>query len=347
MVHVTQGTLDNADLGRLLLLTVRPRWPATTCWSWPRRGARTPGRCGPGCPTNVRLERFIPHDVLLPHVDVMVTNGGYGGVQQALAHGVPLVVAGDSEDKPEVAARVQWSGAGINLHTGRAVHGHGGPGRATGPDPALLPDPGPGAAGGDRGERPARATSRPGSPTCARRHHRVLDESVRPVGTLSGSAGTSSRANVDGRPGAPVGHTRHPRSTPARIGCCPNHSGMSRVNSRGPVSVIRPIGQGVAEAGIAHPDLGEGAQVGLERHIDFEPRVGQAQIHFVFVDDDPVVAALCRHRGERELDDDATFTEHAGREEATDIPEQQARIEVVGPVGRFVPSAVPRPRVPG
>jgi UDP:flavonoid glycosyltransferase YjiC (YdhE family) len=65
------------------------------------------------------LERFIPHDRLLPHVDVMVTNGGYGGVQQSLAHGVPLVVAGDSEDKPEVAARVHWSGAGVDLRTGR------------------------------------------------------------------------------------------------------------------------------------------------------------------------------------------------------------------------------------
>jgi len=52
-------------------------------------------------------------------VDVMVTNGGYGGVQQALANGVPLVVAGDSEDKPEVAARVHWSGTGVNLRTGR------------------------------------------------------------------------------------------------------------------------------------------------------------------------------------------------------------------------------------
>jgi UDP:flavonoid glycosyltransferase YjiC (YdhE family) len=72
-----------------------------------------------GLPANVRLERFVPHDLLLPHVDVMVTNGGYGGVQQALANGVPLVVAGDSEDKPEVAARVQWSGTGLNLHTGR------------------------------------------------------------------------------------------------------------------------------------------------------------------------------------------------------------------------------------
>jgi UDP:flavonoid glycosyltransferase YjiC (YdhE family) len=30
-----------------------------------------------------------------------------------------LVCAGDSEDKPEVAARVAWSGAGIDLRTGR------------------------------------------------------------------------------------------------------------------------------------------------------------------------------------------------------------------------------------
>jgi UDP:flavonoid glycosyltransferase YjiC (YdhE family) len=49
----------------------------------------------------------------------MVTNGGYGGVQMALSYGVPLVVAGASEDKPEVAARVAWSGAGLNLKTGK------------------------------------------------------------------------------------------------------------------------------------------------------------------------------------------------------------------------------------
>ena len=116
-MHVTQGTLDNADLGpappgdhqgpgRRDVLVV-----ATTGGPDPAAAA--------GLPANVRLERFIPHDLLLPHVDAMVTNGGYGGVQQALAHGVPLVVAGDSEDKPEVAARVRWSGAGIDLHTGR------------------------------------------------------------------------------------------------------------------------------------------------------------------------------------------------------------------------------------
>jgi UDP:flavonoid glycosyltransferase YjiC (YdhE family) len=118
VVHVTQGTLDNADLGRLLLPTLEALAGddllvvATT-------GGPDPDPLRATLPANVRLERFIPHDLLLPHVDVMVTNGGYGGVQQALAHGVPLVVAGDSEDKPEVAARVHWSGVGVNLHTGR------------------------------------------------------------------------------------------------------------------------------------------------------------------------------------------------------------------------------------
>jgi MGT family glycosyltransferase len=66
-------------------------------------------------PDNLRVERFIPFTHILPFINVMVTNGGYGGVQQALALGVPLVVAGATEEKMEVAARVEWSGAGINL----------------------------------------------------------------------------------------------------------------------------------------------------------------------------------------------------------------------------------------
>lgn len=68
-------------------------------------------------PKNVRIEPFIPHYHLLPHVDVMVTNGGYNGVQVALANGIPLVAAGTTEDKPEVCARIEWSGVGINLKT--------------------------------------------------------------------------------------------------------------------------------------------------------------------------------------------------------------------------------------
>ena len=117
VVHVTQGTVDNADLGRLLEPTIEALGGedvtvvATT-------GGRPVADIKGALPPNTYVAEFIPHDILLPKVDVMVSNGGYGGVQRALCAGVPLVVAGDSEDKPEVTARVGWSGAGINLRTG-------------------------------------------------------------------------------------------------------------------------------------------------------------------------------------------------------------------------------------
>ena len=40
-----------------------------------------------------------------------------------MANGIPLVVAGETEDKMEVAARVEWSGAGINLRKKRPSPG--------------------------------------------------------------------------------------------------------------------------------------------------------------------------------------------------------------------------------
>jgi len=122
VIHVTQGTIDNADLGRLLEPTIAALGGedvivvATT-------GGRDASQLKVPTPMNTFVADFIPHDLLLPKVDVMVTNGGYGAVQRALATGVPLVVAGNTEDKPEVAARVAWSGAGINLRTGTPTAG--------------------------------------------------------------------------------------------------------------------------------------------------------------------------------------------------------------------------------
>lgn len=66
-------------------------------------------------PWNVRVERHIPYAHLVPHVDLLVTNGGYGSIQIALAHGVPVVAIGKTEEKPEIANRVQWSGIGVGL----------------------------------------------------------------------------------------------------------------------------------------------------------------------------------------------------------------------------------------
>ena len=116
VVHVTQGTLANAapdliapSLAGLaqedVLVVVATGGPAPESL-----GLRD-------IPGNARIGTFLSYPDLLPRTSVMVTNGGYGGVQMALAHGVPLVVAGTTEDKPEVAARVACTGAGINLKT--------------------------------------------------------------------------------------------------------------------------------------------------------------------------------------------------------------------------------------
>jgi UDP:flavonoid glycosyltransferase YjiC (YdhE family) len=47
------------------------------------------------------------------------TNGGYGALQYAISNGIPLVVAGAGEDKPEVCARAEWASVAVNLRTGQ------------------------------------------------------------------------------------------------------------------------------------------------------------------------------------------------------------------------------------
>jgi len=122
VVHVTQGTIDNADLGRLVEPTIKGLGGEAVIVVTTTRG-RDMSELKIRLPMNTFVAEYIPHDLLLPKVDVMVTNGGYGAVQRALSTGVPLVVAGHTEDKPEVAARVAWTGAGINLRTGAPTAG--------------------------------------------------------------------------------------------------------------------------------------------------------------------------------------------------------------------------------
>lgn len=116
VVHVTQGTAANADLHELLVPTL-DALAGEDVDVVATLGSRDATFRGP-VPDNAVVLPYVSYPRLLPRTAVMVTNGGYGGVTQALAHGVPLVVAGAGEDKPEVAARVAWSGAGVNLRTG-------------------------------------------------------------------------------------------------------------------------------------------------------------------------------------------------------------------------------------
>ncbi len=116
VIHVSQGTIANADFGQLVLPTIAGL-AATDALVVVSTGGRPVDALPAELPANVRVAEYLPYDRLLPEIDVFVTNGGFGGVQQALAQGVPLVVAGQTEDKVEVSARVGWTGVGVNLRT--------------------------------------------------------------------------------------------------------------------------------------------------------------------------------------------------------------------------------------
>ncbi|WP_019181535.1 glycosyltransferase [Microbacterium yannicii] len=117
VVHITQGTqnIDPADLIRPALDALGDRDDLLLVVS-----TGVPGRdeLPFPVPSNTRVGGFLPYAELLPRSDVMITNGGWGSTLAALAHGIPLVIAGGDLDKPEIAARVAWAGAGVNLRTG-------------------------------------------------------------------------------------------------------------------------------------------------------------------------------------------------------------------------------------
>lgn len=116
IVHVTQGTqnIDPADLIRPAIKALEGRDVLVVVTT----GVRGRDELPFAVPANVRAAGFVPYDALLPRVETMITNGGWGGTLGALAHGIPLVIAGGDLDKPEIAARVAWSGAGVDLRTG-------------------------------------------------------------------------------------------------------------------------------------------------------------------------------------------------------------------------------------
>jgi MGT family glycosyltransferase len=119
VVLVTQGTLANQDPAQLIAPALSALAAAKEIQVVATTGGPLPAGMNLAIPANARVLPFLPYDRLLPKVHAMVTNGGYGSVNHALSLGVPLVVAGNTEEKPEIAARVAWSGAGINLGSGQ------------------------------------------------------------------------------------------------------------------------------------------------------------------------------------------------------------------------------------
>ncbi len=66
-------------------------------------------------PTNARVERRLPHRPILRRAAAVISHGGMGTTQKALAAGVPVCVVPFIRDQFEVARRVEHCGGGTLL----------------------------------------------------------------------------------------------------------------------------------------------------------------------------------------------------------------------------------------
>ncbi|CZT00493.1 hypothetical protein WAI453_009303 [Rhynchosporium graminicola] len=119
IIFVCQGTLA-LRYNELIIPTIealKNRSKTLVIAALGKKGASLPASTP--IPGNARVVDFIPFDDLLPYCAAFVTNGGYGGFQHAISSGTPIITAGEGEDKPQVSARAEWSGMGINLRTAK------------------------------------------------------------------------------------------------------------------------------------------------------------------------------------------------------------------------------------
>jgi MGT family glycosyltransferase len=121
LVLVTQGTVANRDLGQVIapaLVALGGRADVTIIVT---TGGPPVESIPVAIPSNARIAPFLPYAQIMPEIDLLITNGGYGTVNMAISHGIPVISAGLSEDKEEVSAHVQWSGAGIDLRANQVT----------------------------------------------------------------------------------------------------------------------------------------------------------------------------------------------------------------------------------
>jgi UDP:flavonoid glycosyltransferase YjiC (YdhE family) len=119
LVLVTQGTVANRDFTRLIGPALTGLASQDDVTLLVTTGGQPASSIPVDIPENAFVAEFLPFEEILPHVDLLITNGGYGTVNMALAHGVPIISGGLTEDKEVVSALVQRVGVGIDLRTER------------------------------------------------------------------------------------------------------------------------------------------------------------------------------------------------------------------------------------
>ncbi len=83
VVHVSQGTIANRNYDELIAPTLTGLADDDVLVVVSTGGRPVDSLPSP-LPANARVAEYLPYDALLPKVDVMVTNGGFGGIQFAV-----------------------------------------------------------------------------------------------------------------------------------------------------------------------------------------------------------------------------------------------------------------------
>ncbi|KAJ8130626.1 hypothetical protein O1611_g3001 [Lasiodiplodia mahajangana] len=81
------------------------------------KGATLEGRLPGPLPDNIIVVDYFPYDAVIEHADVFVSNGSYGVFSHCVAHGVPMVLSGHTEDKIALGMRGEYAGFAVNLGT--------------------------------------------------------------------------------------------------------------------------------------------------------------------------------------------------------------------------------------
>ncbi len=114
IVYFTLGTVFNLESGDLFSRTLAGLRDLPVNVVATVGEGIDPAEFGPQ-PANVRIERYIPQESILPKCSLVVSHGGSGSVLGALAHGLPMVLIPMGADQPLNAARCEQLGVGRAL----------------------------------------------------------------------------------------------------------------------------------------------------------------------------------------------------------------------------------------
>lgn len=116
VILVTQGTVER-DPEKIIVPTLEAFKDSSYLVIATTGGSQTETLRARFPHSNLIIEDFIDFNEIMPHCDVYVTNGGYGGVMLSIQHNLPMVAAGLHEGKNEITARIGYFKLGVNLKT--------------------------------------------------------------------------------------------------------------------------------------------------------------------------------------------------------------------------------------